>query len=252
MKRPRYWLEPLWHQISYQLAAADAHLGFPEAAEETRTFDLRPLGVEGVLRESPAAGVARELLEASRSVLHRPPLALFHPERIHRALPLLRFLRSTIEPSAALLLADQSLRRNPAEALRAALLRWAVEPTAATESRASAAEGEDAHELIQYVEQHRQRSYRVDYNLACVYVRVVAYAPARDELVDKRKWVDHTIAMLRRSLRRAPAATGTRLARWASLDPSLELVRQEPQFQSLIDVYAGFVARSSGGATSWG
>ena len=149
---------------------------------------------------------------------------------------LLQFLEETVEPTTALLLVGLATRPEfriwrvafewPAGLTEEAVRDWPDPPAPWHPARADAfrtslsgdleSDRIDATALLRFA-LSAPRSYRADYNLACLLAGHIAEAAGR---------VAAGLAVLERALRRAPVAEQISLANWADADPSLMPLRQ--------------------------
>lgn len=235
MKRRRYWYEPLWHQLGYQLAAHLAHDALTDQPER------QPQGRRHARASMPTAEqAARTLLYASASVLSGPPQISLRPSAIRAALALRSVLGSTIEPSASLLLADQRLRMQAPDPEERSVLRRDSNGRLSRRRLLQELERERApgrrvllaSDLAAYVAAKSGVSYRVEYNLACWYATLSRLQPTERELKSQ------ALERLERSFVRMQANLRPGVAAWAAQDPTLIPLRDEPAFTRLINVYA--------------
>jgi tetratricopeptide (TPR) repeat protein len=186
-----------------------------------------------------AVTAAREVLVAALETvpkLHRPdesPLSGLRRET------LLQFLEETVEPTTALLLVGLATR--PDFRIWRVAFEWPddLEPGAASPAKADAARRSlaadlradrlDAPALLRFA-LSAPRSYRADYNLACL---LAGHLSGESERVAK------ALRVLEHALRRAPTLEQIALANWADADPSLQPLKKagEAAFAELLTRY---------------
>jgi hypothetical protein len=182
--------------------------------------------------------------------------------RSQRTRDLSEFLETTIEPSAAVLLAGIRLengskydsREDPIHSPKELLHRLRGERASKSNSSGQLV---GPRALVAYAEHSPHRSYRVDYNLACFYASLSDRASDAWSFVHTKKafqrfpgrrvqWPDDApaqmvldilgterdeaaqlgLAALDRSLRRADTEDRAALIRWAQKDPTLKGLRE--------------------------
>jgi hypothetical protein len=228
-----FWSKPQWYQVSYSLAAQRVHAALQAIADRPSLFD-RLLGEDDADRKrglelvEDARNGAVALLIAALSTASEPSKI---DERLHG------FLTTTVEPTTAVLLAGL-LTRPEFQA------KGTVELTLPDPGSPPIVEPDERSNLLAALENPKTergalaqalidfafsptRSYRVNYNLACL----AAGRTKRDDNGDARK---RALDYLRDALDEVPASRRVQLAEWAGLDPALRPLRGSNEFDKLL------------------
>jgi tetratricopeptide (TPR) repeat protein len=255
-----------WYQVVYNIAVQHAHRALSRTSElesvarrvpqeasngaRVLTDVLRLIATlfreEGSSPERVAVEDQLEAVTAAREVLIA---ALETVPTLHRAdksplsglrrRTLLEFLEQTVEPTTALLLVGLATR--PDFRIWRVAFEWPedVEPETASPARADAARRAlaadlradrlDAPALLRFA-LSAPRSYRADYNLACL---LAGHLSGQSDRAAK------ALRVLERALRRAPTLEQIALANWADADPSLQPLKQasEGAFAEMLTRY---------------
>jgi hypothetical protein len=234
---------PDWYQILYHLAAQHAHRALTRDDEDDRRDDIAAATANARSALQDAYRAFEQLHVESASDAKRVRLT-------PRQWDTLRvFLEETIEPATALLLAGLLTRPGLVGEVKTFTMPRAIVEEDFDRDDGRAPDPERRHkdrntlhsvlrrddatteELVPRLLEFAlasNRSYRVDYNLACFLSGRLSGNPV---------YVDRALHALARALRRAPASEQSTLASWARKDPALDVLRFFKGFEELVSRY---------------